>query len=225
MEQKFTDEQKREFEINKMFDLSEKVLMEYVCYYMDKRPEELFEQSIDKITSGEFVIQSLEDGKKETLHFSLEMVPANFENKIPKELLDNPFIRDIIKFIEHSIKEVFNSIVLNIKKECVAEFMNRSFHLELDPVSLSFKPIYVYPVKRQLKIAIGGEAQIKQFYESNKHLLNTDAENQLNKKIRELRYVIDKNKFDENEAEKKEKEINDYIKDIYRIGIIFKIKQ
>ncbi len=133
-----TDDEKRQLEINKMFDISEKIVMEYICKLLEKKPNEIFKDSEVLNLSKEDLIlfPSTEYDSNKYLSLGLEIVSHDHITVIPEQLKNNTYITESINFIAHSVYEVFRSIInYNLTEEGTKIAFEKSIHFELDEKS------------------------------------------------------------------------------------------
>ena len=226
-----SEEEKRKIEISKMFNLSEKILMNYICYYMEKQPFEIFKDNeiYNKINTEELFIYPIEEYKVDTyLSFKLCIVPHNYVSKIPSEILTSENGKTALSFIIHSVYEVFDAIIKNgINLEYIQEVNDNSFHLEFDENTLTFLPVYIYPVRRNKFIMQDCKDKLENFYNENKNngswenfpqQVRSDWTNQYSQVVNYLENLFVPDKI----ADKKELEKNTELKKYKKIGIMFK---
>lgn len=227
--EKISEEDKSKYEINKMFDLAEKVLMEYFCYYLDKKPNELFKNcDVVDMKTEELILYPIDEYKKDKyLSFKLELVQKDFVNNIPDTLKANSYILDTLDFFKYSINEVFNAIVHHsILEDASKLVLNSSFHLEFEPVTNTFKPVYIYPIRRQSEILAFCKHNLEKFYsEHNSNSTWDDLDDSVKLQWQEqysntIR-ILENLYFDANIAKKEEDRINAELENHSRIGIIF----
>ncbi len=222
------EEQKSNYEINKMFNIAEKVAMEYICYYLNDTPKKIFKEDSPNIIVEELVLYPLEEyPDKGFLHFGLEIVPHDYISKVPAELLENAYVQDSISFLNHSVSEVLQAIMhSSLSEEGVQKALDASFHLELDRETLTFKPVYVYETRRHLEVLNFCKEDLQKFYndqhdkgawEALQENIKLDWQDHYNT----IQAMIDDIYYDEEEADKKEAEVNARIQTADRIGIIF----
>jgi hypothetical protein len=223
-----TDEEKRKYEINKMFDVSEGVLMEYFCYFFKKKPEELFEGYADKnVFKDELILCPLKDyNDGVNLHFKLEIVEHDHKNCIPVELRSHSVVIDVIKFLEHAVQEVFSAILHTSSKDATPLIHKESVHLELDHDNLSFKPVYIYPQKRDIYTLTKYKEGLNSVcleYASKNGWVDPDEEEKLawSRKIKRIDEILDQIHYDQELAAEEEEKNNKRLADFKRIGIIF----
>lgn len=136
---------------NKMFDLAEKCVMEYMLDALKSTPEALFTNT-DVLSNKTvpLILKPIETYSKNLISLTIKIVPFDYECNIPADLLNHDEINNMIGFIYHSISTVYNSVLSNnIKDESQQLLINTSTHLEMDDGALSMYPIYIYPVRRK----------------------------------------------------------------------------
>jgi hypothetical protein len=225
-----SEEHKSKYEINKMFDLAEKVIMEYFCYYLDLPPNQIFkDHDIVNMATEELILHPLEEYNKDKyLCFKLEMVPHDYQSVIPTELKNNQYVLDSIDFLKHAVNEVFSAILHhNLTKEASQAALSASFHVELDKDSNTFAPVYVYAARRQSEILNYCKDNLEKFYaehQSNNtwETLEDVVKSQWNAQYGQVVSILENIHYDKNTADEKEKEINEQLKTSNRIGIVFR---
>ena len=228
MSTEISEEEKNKYEVNKMFNLAEKVILEYFCYFLGKTPEELFELDIVNMSSEEFILYPIKEYKNDKyLSFRLEMVTHDYKTSIPEELLNISIIKETLKFIDFAIHEVFGAIIHNFKNDMLQSVLDASFHFELDMENFTYRPVYVYPQRRKKIILEGCKKNLDNFcLEQNTNSkwedLDENIKNNIAHQYEQITKLLEEINYDEDEANKMEEKYNEMIKKFSRIGIIFK---
>lgn len=225
-----TDEQKNEIQVKKMFDIAEKPIMEYICYYLKVKPDELFTEGIALPTlSDSLVLYPIHDYSENYLSFSLEMNEHDTPCSLPQQLFQYQEVHESLEFINYSIQQVFATVMNEvIKEDMFQNVMTNSFHLEFDDSNCSFKPVFVYPVRRQHKMFLQFKHDlniIKEVAEDGKIPWDSLAEEtkaDWEERSAQLEHLLEHSVYDETEADLKEVEMNDIINKLHRICITFK---
>lgn len=209
---------------NQLFDLSEKVIYDYLCYYLDVTPEELFGEDL-KIDQ----IPILEMDYKNSVKMYLDIVPHDYLPDVPVVLITNSddFFTSCLDAFKYSVDQVFNTIVHHSLTEKGAQKMlMSSFHLEFDPDNYTFKPIYVYPNKRQRTKLQESKESLERFYNDNVESgrwvsLDEDVKQAWSAKYEQINVFLEQIPCDNETASETEKEVNLTLHNKKRIGIIF----
>lgn len=228
-----TDEQKQHLqriEMNRMFDLAEKPIMEYICMHLKMTPKVLFKTfEVMGSKSNPLIMNPIPEYNDKYLAFSLEIVPYDYKLIIPDALKEIESINYTLGFIYHSVTTVYDSILnSNINDDVTELFINSSFHLEMDDDSISMFPVYIFPARREflmltqikteieklidelpkegvVKLSPGLTLEIQKVHE--KHNIITTRLNAIN--------------YDNDLAAKQEHDINESFKTNNRLGIVF----
>jgi hypothetical protein len=195
-------------EAERMFNLAEKVIMEYICYYLNIEASELFkEHNIVFNKPKSLILNPIKEYSDKYLEFSLAIVPYSYKLELPKILEENEEVNYTVGFIYHSITTVFNAILKsNINTDKLENMVTSSFHLELDDNNLAFYPVYMHPPRRMQSMLL----QMKNELEPHCN------------KISELDSHLSNIIYDKDIADKDELDTNALLKQKDRIGIIFK---
>lgn len=223
-----SDEEKQKMEINKMFDLGEKVLMDYMCYYLKALPSELF-NNIENLIHDELVLHPIDEYKPNTfLHFKLEIVPHDFCSTIPEQLKSNAFIVDALRFLNHAVQEVFIAIQHhNLKDEMAQVVLTSSIHFEFDAQRCSFKPVYIFPNRRQTHILSNCLDSLTRFYKESVDngswdTITEDVKKEWEANRSKTSELLESMQYNAEQADKKEEEANEGLETAYRIGVVFR---
>ena len=208
--------------INKIFDLAEKCIMEYICYYYEMQPEKLFIEFNIPVQTMPLLINPIEDYSKNILSLSIDIVPHDHVSNIPADLLNNTIIIELIQFIHQGVNSVLDAILnSNIQKDASAIINKNSIYLEFDSCTNTMYPIYIFPEKRR-KIALmqfRDEIKNKMINENKMTDENTKAE--YTKQYEDLTAAINSINYDIDYVDVFTKQMNNKLKNSKRIGIIF----
>ncbi len=222
-----SDEEKRNYEFNKIFDLAEKPVIEYFCYLLQKDPIEFSEiyGSGDFITD-EIVLSPFEEYKSGVyLCFKLGVVEHDYKCTLSDKLRNNLIIIDVIKFLEHAVREV--SSTFSVCSEKTANLMREmSVYLELDYENLSFKPVYVYPPRNQVCALMKLKEELITFFTTHREKnswnnLSEEVKTNWHEYIQKVDNMLNSTHYDEEIASEEEKKHNLKLSNLKRIGIIF----
>ena len=219
----------KKIEAERMFNLAEKCVSEYMCSHLKMKPEDLLEScSALNAKTIPLFLYPIKEYNDKYLSLSIDIVPYDYICYIPEQLKDDESINHSLGFIYHSVTTVFNTIFKsNIKKNAAETVISNSFHLEMNDENLTMYPVYLYPPRRGEFMLL----QIKQEmeYELSKYPINVQLLEPLKSQIDELReqYLLinkhlDDNKYDKVTADENEKLINDSFKKNDRIGVVFR---
>lgn len=195
-------------EAERMFSLAEKVIMEYICYYLNIESSELFkEHDIIFNKPKSLILNPIKEYSDKYLEFSLAIVPYSYKLELPKILEENEEVNYTVGFIYHSITTVFNAILKsNINTIRLENMVAASFHLELDDNNLAFYPVYMHPPRRMQNMLFQMKTELEN---------NSDANELVDSHLSNIIY-------DKDIADKDELDTNVLLKQKNRIGIIFK---
>jgi hypothetical protein len=211
---------------NRMFDLAEKCVMEYMCAHYKISPEMLFVDP--SALSGKTIpllINPIKTYSDNIISLTIDIVPYGYVSNIPAVLKENETIVNMIGFIYHSINTVFNTIInTNIKESFTDEVFNASVHLEMDDNAIAMYPIYIFPERRRKLVFL----QIRDDIDNTMNKLKASSiDNSIKitdftKQYEQLTADINDIKYDIECADKVEMQVNEDLKKNNRIGIIFK---
>jgi hypothetical protein len=221
-------DEKVNLQINKMFDLAEKPIMEYISYALKSDPREIFQFPEDlNLKTDELILMPLEEVGN-YLCFKLEVVTYDYENTIPAELLENKDIKGSLKFLDHSVQEVYNAITAKSLSEAgLTKSFAASFHFEFDENDVSFKPIYVYHTRRQVNIFEKCKKELQDFYEAHQQNntwedVDEKVQTQWNSHYGQIISALENMHYDEATADKKEEEMKEYLKNSHKLAVVFR---
>lgn len=214
------DNSRQTKEIHYMFDIAEKVVMEYICYFLHKPPCEIFvADNMDNYTKSPFILRPIE-GTDKFLTFTLEMVPHTYISNIPDTILSNKIVNEGLEFIVSSVQQVFNTIMYNsVKPELTNDVVDASFHLEFDEKSNTFCPVYIYPKRRQQLLFLKHKEAMDRIRPG---ITDTPQQAEFDECYSNIQILIDSSTFDATEASEAETEANTKFETRNKIGIIFK---
>jgi hypothetical protein len=224
-----SEEEKKRIEANKMFDLAEKCIMEYLCLYMKLTPSELYINNTEGMLSSEpLILYPIKEYSDEYLSFSLEVVPHDYQLTLPEQLQNDSNINNALGFIYHAISQVFNAVVNHsILEDKCKDILNASIHMEYDDKSFTFYPFYIFPQRRQELIFLQFKEDLDKIKEPNEYgqipwdSLKEETKDEWEMRYAQIKNIISNIKYDENIANETEKAANDEIQQLDRIGIIF----
>lgn len=211
---------------NKMFDLSEKCIMQYMSQYFCITPEELFTNTsvIENITRP-LVLKPIASYGSNLIVLNIAIVPHDYVCNIPDVLKQDTTINNMIGFIYHSITNVYNTILnANINTSAVQTVINGSVHLEMDDNTLSMYPIYIFPARRKQLMFLQMKDDIEKTLQHHASNANASMQSQIQDvqtQYDELLLHIDKIVYDTTVADDTEKTVNLNLLTSNRIGIIF----
>jgi hypothetical protein len=228
-------------EVNRMFNISEKCIMKYICNYYNIKPEDLFIDSSNNINEKDYPLilsvceesegQNTNPSQKKYISLSLEIVQHDFKTNIPQKYLEDDGLNYALGFIYHSVTTVFNAIISkNIKDDQISTLMDGSFHLEFNDETYTFYPIYIYPQKRyELMLKNSKDEIIAQLKKYASLIRENQATNEMKQEFEHIRVqyyktdeILKKISYDANDALEEETKINEILKEHDRIGIVFK---
>ncbi len=220
-----TLEKRKKYEINKMFDLAEKPLVEYFCYFLEKNKEELNAEynNISLVNDG-IILTPIEDYNPDKyLHFKLEIKEHDYVSNIPAELNNNPLINDLLNFFTYSIQEVFESLVSIFTEDIIKILIEKSFHLEFNKKTLSFKPVYIYPLRQKFNILNECKKNLEDLRQSSEVWDKLDEKNKIswNDQISQVNQMLKSCQYSQDVADEEEKKYNEQFSKYKCIGIIF----
>jgi len=214
-----------------MFDVAEKPLMEYICYYLNDKPSNIFLEDIkEHFETKELILHNIEEFENKILYFKLEVVPHDFYSDEMLEYRDNFYVKESVKFFNHSVREVYNSIVdFNLSEDAKKRMYEASIHFEFDFDTMTFCPKYVYSVRRNLlKIQeyIKSMIVFRDNHKNNNTWKSMDKEEKKRWKdtYNELSEVVKNINYNEDEANCKEKEVNELLETTNKLAIVLTIK-
>lgn len=224
--QNFSDEQKFQLEINKMFDIAENVVIKYIAKLLEEDISNIF---VDEYKEELFIQEPLifypikEYKEDKYLSFSLEIVPSEYKLDLT-HLSEYEEITDGLDFIYKAVYEVFRTITnIGMKEEYIDKLLvEKSFHLQYDNETNTFIPIYIFPIKRRLMMCkefLNGFTDLKNNTQAWENL-SDEKQNEYNIQVQNVIHLVEHLQFDENEAKEKEIEINSIYQKTERIGII-----
>ncbi len=200
-------------EQDRMFDIAESIVMQYMSYYLDVPVNDLF---IDKSNIDRKIplcIKPIEKYSDKNIAFSLQLVPHDYKLDIPDELKEAEEFKKVIGFIYYSVMVVFNSLLkINIKYEKMHMMAHESFNMELDDEAFAFYPVYMFPPKRMHGMLL----QMKESIESD---IKRSDDPSLHKQLEELNLHLGRIQYSEEEASEHELAKNNELKEKKRIGI------
>lgn len=217
-----SEQEKSRMEANKMFDIAEKPMMEYMCYFYKKTPEELF-SNYENVVSDNLIIFPLEVDSH-FISLSIEMVDKDYISVIPENVKKNDTINNSIGFLYNAISCVTNAISLsNIKDEYKEEVDKNFIHFAFDEDDWSFRPVYVFWKRRKYMMTQDLLARISKTLEKlEQNLDQEECRNQYD----ELKQYYEHNQklfeeyhYDDKEAKQIELQKNEELKSMNKIGI------
>lgn len=212
---------------NKMFDLAEKCVMQYMVQHFALTPEQLFTNTnAMQNTTQPLVLKPITSYSDNILLLQITIVPHDYVCNIPDVLKQDATINNMIGFIYHSIINVYNTILnTNINENVVQTVIEASVHLEMEDDALSMYPIYIFPERRKqlmfLQMKDDIEKTLQQFTNAN---VNANMQTQIQDvqtQYDELLVHINNIVYDVNIADTTEKTMNAVLATNDRIGIIF----
>jgi len=147
-----TDKQKEHFEKNKMFDLAEFNVMEYIEFLLKENKNRIFTHGDQCKKSEPLIFYPIQDYNPNIyLSFEIKLLPPEYQTDA-KNFQTYKNIKEGIDFLVKSVYEVFFTIMtIGITDEFKDEVANTlSLHLEFDEETFSFVPIYLNPNKRKI---------------------------------------------------------------------------
>lgn len=219
----------KENQINVMFNIAEKTIMEVICDYMGMPPNKIFKDCIvlDLAKDDLILLPQRDDNKYHC--FGLEIVPYYYSFSVPDSLKNNKAITESIEFLIYSVTEVYNAIIqYNLLDENKDIAFEKSIHFEFDPETNTFFPQYIFPNRRQIQLYTHFKNKLEEMKEVNEYghsywdTLNEEARDRWFDEYYNFVNLINNTPLDEKTAEEKEKTINDELEYNNRIGIVYK---
>lgn len=221
-----SEEEKQKIEANKMFDIAEKPLMEYMCYFYKKTPQELFDDH-ENVISDKFILLPLEKDS-DFIALSIEVVDKDYVSNIPENIKQNDIVRNSIGFLYNAVACVSNMILTrNIKPDHIEEVEQNFLHFAFDDSDFSFHPVHIFWKRRKSLMTQDLLSKI------NNELLNMepnliDGDDNYKKVYDDLKNSYEVNKkalelfeHSEEEALAVEKEKTEEYKNMNKLGIIY----
>ncbi len=217
-----SEDEKRKMEANKMFDIAEKPLMEYMCYFYKKTPEELFNDYKDVI-SDSLIVFPLSNNSK-FISFSIEMVDKDYKANVPDGILGHDTIKNTVGFLYNAISCVSNALSMsNIKDEYKEEVDKNFLHFAFDENDFSFHPVYIFWKKRKTIMTQDLLSKIEHTLSNlEQHLDQEECKKQYDelKEYYEFsKKALDEYSYEEEEADRIESETNQQLKNLNKLGI------
>jgi hypothetical protein len=226
-----SEEEKKRYqkiEIDRMFDLAERSVMEYISLHLKLKPEELFiDYSTLSIESKPIIIQPTNENGT-YLSFSLKIVPYDYKLEISEDIKECEKVNYTLGFIYHSIINIHAAILSkNINENYIKLVDNSSFHFEMDDEKLSLYPMYIYPQRRAHLILTKAEKELADALNKIGNDTSIQITEDIMKNIEAMRaqylnivQLLKSNQFDIDTANKAEIEINKSFEKNQRIGIV-----
>jgi hypothetical protein len=218
-------------ENKKKFDIAEKVVMTYVCQFLQKTPAEVFQRAnILNMEKEDLVLFPLPEYNGEIyISLGMEVVPADHSTKLPEALVQHPHVLQSIEFLKAAINDVYFEIIQHdIIQDVAREVLEASIHFDFDPVSLTFYPVYLFPNRRRVLIFGSLKSKLESLKEADSEgkvewdSFNDELKEVYQKRMEELDDTLDNTSFDEAHAKEVEEKVNEELAGKIRIGIIYK---
>lgn len=222
---------------DRMFDLTEKYIMQYVADQFKLTPEEIFMNTVGLSNIEKpLILNPITAYSDKILVLYVDIVPYDYKCDIPEELLKEEVIISMIGFIYHSMINVYNALLSsNIKKEIIPLFIEKSTNLEMDDDALTFYSTYLFPKHRQMLILEKMKTEMETVIldminelKNNMELTEKESEtmftkiNEFTTQLSELKTQIENIHYDDASVIKIEDEVNASFEKNQRIGIIYK---
>jgi hypothetical protein len=138
--------------VNKMFDMSEKTIMEYISNFLDMDPKDLFKDPIPEFSKSIVLHPIKEYNKDKYLQITLKVMPCDYD--ITKVVSNNLLNQDIIKksmgFLVYCVNSVYVSVVMANMKD---RNLIINTELKFDDKTLGFVPVYAHELTVKHSIA------------------------------------------------------------------------
>lgn len=223
--QNLTVQEKNKLEVDKIFDVTESTLLEYLSNYYKKTPKELF-KIIPKKNNDSLILKPLGVGEvgDKYIKLNLSIVNKEYKTELIDELKKNEHIMQSIGFLYHGVNTVLNMTNQHNINENIHEYiLKHSIHFELDVENLTFYPVYVNPMHKAECILLQYKFEIEKLLNQGKCGDDDDdtIEN-LTNQLNSINYDLENNiNYNAEEVKKEEEEKNKLIKETsIRIGII-----
>jgi hypothetical protein len=223
----------------KLFDVSEKIILQYISDFLAKPSDELFiNNNTDSLVTEPLIYKPLPETDNKYIYLGLEIVPPGYicnlypasskDERISK-LFNLEIIQEGIKFLNYSICEVFKAITMaSLTDKNALE----GYHIEYDPESGTFLFMYIDPTRRKILESINiyeylmsfktpdanNEIKFDKLTDEEKNYYEVNLQNIL----KVLKEVNETNDDDISRMESEELKINNEIIKKNRIGIVFK---
>jgi hypothetical protein len=219
----------KQIETIKMFNMTERPIMEYLCTVLDRQPEEMFRESMYVIPKESLTLYPIQEYNDNYIKISVETVDPDHVTVIPDELRSHPLINEALSFVVRAITIVYPLVMQeNIQDEIKEYLSHQSLILEFDVKSLTFYPQYMYPPRRDEMLYNEQKSKIETFREECKQAGSTfdsftpeemaHMEAMYQNAIAKLAEVA----YDHALADEEEKKNNEELNKWPRIAIVYK---
>lgn len=217
-----SEEIKQKMEANKMFDIAEKPVMEYMCYFYKKTPDLLF-NDYENVVSDKLILLPLEE-KSDFIGLSIELVDKDYMSNIPQDIKENEVIRSSIGFLYNAVACVSNALSMsNIKDEFKEEVEQNFLHFAFDDNDFSFHPVHIFWKRRKSIMTQDLISKISHKLASLEENLEEEECKKMYDELKEFYEINKKNmelfQHSEEEAREVEKEKLEEYKNMNKLGI------
>jgi hypothetical protein len=138
--------------VNKMFDMAEKPIMEYISNFLDIDPKDLFKDPIPEFYKSIVLHPIKEYNKDKYLQITLKVMPYDYDitKVVSKDLLNQDIIKKSIGFLVYCINSVYVSVVMANMKD---RNLIINTELKFDDKTLGFVPVYAHELTVKHSIA------------------------------------------------------------------------
>jgi hypothetical protein len=200
--------------------------MQYISHYLQSNTADIFSNNeFENLKTGEMILYPIKDYGTKYLSFKLGVVPHIYTSNIPESLLHEPAIKDTLEFFKHSVFEVFQAVMHhNLTDDVLTKVLEASFHLEFDDKNMVFYPVYVHPLRRQKGICDTVKHDLEKFYTERQSIwesIEQEIKDNWNNQYSQVVAFAETLPYSSTSAKLKEDEMNEFLLNSDRIGIIF----